>query len=284
MLLNYLAAALRDLLRNRVHAAINLFGLSVGFAAALLIALYVHDQLGYDRFFPGYRNVFLLSETENMVDRRLPSQPMDSSFPDLAANLRAHFPQIADVVRVMPAIDPPHVSHGQVAADETGFLWVDPAFFQVMPLKSLAGDPATALSSPDSVVLTRTAARKYFGRDDPLGELLEVNPAMGPDAARVSAAFNAPHPMRVGAIIEDLPANSYVKGEVFGSSLAAYSEFAQYELTADQGPFRNNGNYTFIRLRPGASVQQLQRDSPPLRRMIRIPPPCIRPGSLLGCD
>ena len=259
MLSNYFAAALRDLLRNRVHAAINLFGLSVGFAAALLIALYVHDQLGYDHFFAGYRHVFLLSETENMVDRRLPEQPMDSSFPDLAANLRAHFPQIADVVRVMPASDPPHISRGQVEADETGFLWVDPSFFRVMPLKSVAGDPKTALTTPDSVVLTRTAARKYYGRDDPLGELLKVNPAMGSAAARVSAAFNTPQTMRVTAIIEDLPENSYLKGEVFGSSLAAYSGFAHYDVTADQGPFRNNGNYTFIRLRPGASMQQLRQ-------------------------
>lgn len=260
MLSNYLAAALRDLLRNRVHAAINLIGHSVGFAAALLIALYVHDQLGYDRFFPGYRDVFLLSEVEDMVDHRVPPQRLDSSFPDLAANLRAHFPQIADVARVMPANDPPHITHGQVAADEKGFLWVDPSFFRVMPLKSLAGDLKTALTTPDSVVLTRTAARKYFGRDDPLGELLQVNPAMGSDMAKLSTGFNTPQTMRVTAIVEDLPADSYLKGEVFGSSLAAYSELAQYHLTADQGPFRNNSNYTFIRLRPGASVQQLQRD------------------------
>jgi putative ABC transport system permease protein len=259
VLSNYLAAALRDLLRNRVHAAINLFGLSVGIAAALLIALYVHDQLGYDRFFPGYRDVFLLSEVENMVDHRVPLQRLDASFPDLAANLRAYFPQIADVARVMPANDPPHITQGQVQADETGFLWVDPSFFRVMPLKAVAGDPQTALTTPDSVVLTRTAARKYFGRDNPLGELLQVDPAMGSGAAKVSSAFNTPQTMRVTAVVEDLPANSYLKGEVFGSSLAAYSGFAHYNLTADQGPFRNNRNYTFIRLRPGASVRQLQR-------------------------
>jgi putative ABC transport system permease protein len=128
-----------------------------------------------------------------------------------------------------------------------------------MPLKSLAGDPQTALDTPDSVVLTRTAARKYFGRDKPLGELLEVNPAMGSDAAKVSTAFNTPHAMRVTAIIEDLPSNSYLMGEVFGSSLAAYSKFALYDLTADQGPFRLDA-YTFIRLRPGTPVQQMQQE------------------------
>ena len=71
MLRNYLAAALRNLWRNRAYASINVLGLAVGFAAAILIALYVRDEYSYDRFFPGYRDVYLLTQTENMVDRRL---------------------------------------------------------------------------------------------------------------------------------------------------------------------------------------------------------------------
>ena len=260
MIENYLAAAVRNLLRNRTHALINLFGLSVGFAAALLIALFVRDEYSYDRFFPGYRDVYLLTETKDAVDRRLPTERWDFSFPDLAAKLSVQFPQIAAVARIMPADSPPHLRHGQVEADEAGFLWADPSFFRVMPVKSLAGDPQTALATPDGVVLTRTAARKYFGRDQPLGELLEVNPAMGSDAAKVSTAFNSPHLMRVAAIIEDLASNSYVKGEVFGSSLAAYSTFALYNLTPDQGPFRTQANYTFLGLRPGTPVQRMQEE------------------------
>jgi putative ABC transport system permease protein len=259
VLRNYLAAALRNLWRNRAYASINVLGLAVGFAAAILIALYVRDEYSYDRFFPGYRDVYLLTETKDVIDRRLLTERWDFSIPDLAAKLILQFPQIATVARIMPADNPPHIRHDQVEADETGFLWLDPSFFQIMPLKSLAGDPQTALDTPDSVVLTRTAARKYFGRDKPLGELLEVNPAMGSDAAKVSTAFNTPHAMRVTAIIEDLPSNSYLMGEVFGSSLAAYSKFALYDLTADQGPFRLDA-YTFIRLRPGTPVQQMQQE------------------------
>jgi putative ABC transport system permease protein len=259
VLSNYLAAALRNLLRNRTHAAINLFGLALGFAAALLIVLFVRDEYTYDRFFPGYRDVYLLTPTRDPIDRRLLAERWDFSLPDLAAKLSVQLPQIATAARIMTADNPPHIRHGQAEADETGFLWVDPSFFRVMPLKSLAGDLQTALATPDSVVLTRTAARKYFGRDKPLGEMLEVNPAMGSDAAKVSTAFNTSHPMRVTAIIDDLPSNSYVKGDVFGSSPSAYSAFALYDLTADQGPFRTQSNYTFIRLRPGTPVQQMQQ-------------------------
>jgi putative ABC transport system permease protein len=259
MFRNYLAAALRNLVRNRLYAAINIVGLAVGLCAALLIVLFVRDEYTYDRFFLGYRDVYLLTPTRDPIDRRLLAERWDFSPPDLAAKLSVQLPQIATAARIMTADDPPHIRHGQVEADETGFLWVDPSFFRVMPLKSLAGDLQTALATPDSVVLTRTAARKYFGQDKPLGEMLEVNPAMGSDAAKVSTAFNTSHPMRVTAIIDDLPSNSYVKGDVFGSSLAAYSAFALYDLTADQGPFRTQSNYTFIRLRPGTPVQQMQQ-------------------------
>ena len=278
MMENYLAAALRNLLRNRVYTAINLFGLSLGFAAALLIALYVRHELSYDRFLPDYQDVYLLTETKDYTNRSLPTERWDFSFPDLAAKLSAQFPQMATIARVMTPDDRPHIRHDLVEADETDFLWVDPSFFRVMPLKSLAGDAQTALAAPDSVVLTRTAARKYFGRDMPLGELLEVNPAMGADAAKVSTAFNTPHAMRVTAVIEDLPSNSYVRGEVFGSSLAAYSEFALYDLTQDQGPFRMNA-YTFIRLRPGAPVQQARQE---LSALAAHDAPVYPPGFTVG--
>jgi putative ABC transport system permease protein len=275
---NYLAAALRNLLRNRVYTAINLFGLSLGFAAALLIALYVRNELSYDRFFPGYRDVYLLTETKDYTNRSWPVERFDFSSPDLAAKLRNRFPQIATLARVMTPDDSPHIRHNQVEADEMGFLWVDPSFFRVIPLNSLAGDLQSALSTPDGVVLTRTAARKYFGKDLPLGELLEVNPVMGIDAAKVSTAFNTPHAMRVAAVIEDLPSNSYVQGEVFASSLAAYSKFALYDLTQDQGPFRMNA-YTFIRLQPGAPAQELRQE---LSAFASQDAPVYPPGFTVG--
>jgi len=259
MLRNYLAAALRAFSRNRFYAVINIAGLALGVSAALLIALFVRHEYSHDRFFPGYRDVYLLTETKDVIDRRLLVERWDYSFPDLAAKLSAQFAQIESIARIMPANDPPHIRRGHVEANETGFLWVDPSLFRVIPLKALAGDLQSALSTPDSVVLTRSAARKYFGRDTPLGEVLEVNPAMGASAAAVSTVFSTPHPMRVTAVIEDLPSNSYIQGHVFGSSLAAYSRFALYDLTAEQGPFRANA-YTFIRLRPGTSGQQMQRE------------------------
>jgi putative ABC transport system permease protein len=127
-----------------------------------------------------------------------------------------------------------------VQAWETGFAWADPDLFVVLPLKAVAGAPTTALRRPDSVVLTRATARKYFGRDAPIGETLLVDPA-------------TPHPMRVMAVIEDLPSNSILKGTtVFASGLAPYSELAAFDRSPDER--FNPAAFTFVRLKPGASA------------------------------
>lgn len=81
MFRNYLMAALRNLARNRLYAAINIVGLAVGLCAALLIVLFVRDEYSYDRFFPGYRDVYLLTETKDVTDRRAgPPERWDFSF------------------------------------------------------------------------------------------------------------------------------------------------------------------------------------------------------------
>src|SRR5690242_4552440 len=127
MFRNYLAAALRNLSRNRLYAGVTIFGLAVGFAAALLIGLYVRDELTYDRFVPGVSQVYLYTETIIPAGAR----PIESaSTPMMAARpLKADFPQIDEVARLSPSYFPPVVRHGEVAATEQNVFWADPGFF-----------------------------------------------------------------------------------------------------------------------------------------------------------
>src|SRR6185369_11997700 len=108
MFRNYLAVALRNLARNRFYAAINISGLAVGFCAALLIVLYVRSEYSYDQFFPGYRDVYMLTWHRDVLDPRMTPDAEDPTSPDLAAKLSAQFPQIDTVARVM-ASSPPHI-------------------------------------------------------------------------------------------------------------------------------------------------------------------------------
>jgi putative ABC transport system permease protein len=240
MFANYLAAALRNLTRNGLYAGVTIAGLAIGFAAAILIGLYVRHELTYDQFVPGHERVYLM----NVKLSGDIGQPVNSdSTSDLLADaLKLQFPQIQYAARLTGTGFPPALRRGDVNVAEQGFIWADPDFFKVLPLPAVAGDPATALEAPDAVVLTRSAARKFFGQDAPIGGVLQVDG----------------HPMRVAAVIEDLPSNSHLAGEAFGSSKAAFSAIKQF----GNAGFLNNVVATYIRLKPGASAARVQAGLP----------------------
>src|ERR1700742_4929301 len=97
MFRNYLAAALRNLSRNRLYAGINIIGLAVGFAAAILIALFVRDEFSYDKWLPDYQRIYRVSSVLNAPDR---SSRHDTTEPQMAAWLKIDFPQVEAVARL----------------------------------------------------------------------------------------------------------------------------------------------------------------------------------------
>jgi putative ABC transport system permease protein len=231
MLHNYLAAALRNLVRNRLYAAVTIAGLAIGFAAAMLIGLYVRDELTYDRFVSGYRQVYTVTQYIRMGPAIFDEQATPMM---MARPLKADFPEIQYVARLSPSYFPPTVRRGDLVAGEQQVYWADPDFFRVMPVPVVAGDLAGALDAPDSIVLTRSFARKYFKADAPIGQTLQVNGA----------------PFRVTAVIEDLPSNTDLPFEAVASAKAAISPITQYEPI--NGPLTNT-LATYVRLKPGAS-------------------------------
>jgi putative ABC transport system permease protein len=231
MFRNYLVAAWRNALHDRLHAVINVAGLALGLAAAILIALFVRDELSYDRFLPGHDRVFRV-DTLLSVPGQAPS--WKSSAPGhTAPGLVLDFPEFEGVTRVLN--DRVGVRHGDVEVLEL-IDWVDPSFLSVIGLPVIAGDAATALDAPDSVVLTRGMARKYFGTDTPIGATLE---------------FSRIHPMRVTAVIEDLPSNTHLNTEILASGRAPFSNIAVEDATAQKPGALNFDGWTYVRLKPG---------------------------------
>jgi putative ABC transport system permease protein len=238
---NYIAAALRNLARNRVYGAVTIAGLAIGLAAAMLIALFVRDEYSYDRFFPGYRQVYRVSETVQIPGER--AIISDVTPVRVGPALKLEFPQVAYMARLTNGDFPATLKRGDFSAAEPTFAWADPDFFRILPLPALAGDVASALDQPDGLVMTRQMARKYFGHDAPLGESLLVNG----------------HPMRVAAVIKDLPSNTQLAAEIYGSARSAYSPFAHYE---EIDTSLNNVVSTYVRLRPGAALSSLAPQLP----------------------
>ncbi len=190
-------AALRNMAANRLQSAIAIIGLSVGIAAALLMGLVVRNQMTFDHFIPGNDRTYLVASLFPSTDASAPTGDYSEyTHRDTAALLKLNVPEIESVTRLM--LPPENVfdipaatlKHGEVGGDEIIY-WADPNVFDVLPLPVVKGDLKKALSRPDGIVLPRATARKYFGRDDVVGQVIQVDG----------------HPMTVRAVIADLPAN-----------------------------------------------------------------------------
>jgi putative ABC transport system permease protein len=252
MFANILAAALRNLARNRLYAAISIGGLAIGMAAALLTALYVHDELTFDRAVPGHERVFVLFSHLAVEGRG--AQDFGTVAAPMAAWLKLDFPHITRIARYTG--DAPGVRRGLLDTNDQ-IAWVDPDFFAIVPMPVVAGDLQGAMRRPDAVVLTRSMARKYFGKDAPLGETLE---------------FAHKTPFRVAAVIEDRPSNANIQGGIFASGLAPTSQLT----LADQQPYKQ-GNYlanfhTYIQLRDPRDAAVLEKAMPAFISRHMAPP------------
>ena len=203
MLRNYLAAALNNLARNRVFAAISIAGLAIGMAAAILTGLYIRDELTFDHFIPGYRDAYLVIREFCLHGR----PPVQSGTVAAVAPAEARLHEVQAAAR-LGFLSQVGVRRGSVETLERTVAWADPDLFAVLPLPALAGDPAAALRRPDGVVITRAMARKYFGQDAPIGQVLELNHAIR---------------LRVGAVLKDLPSNTHMTQQIFVSGLNAGS-------------------------------------------------------------
>src|ERR1700761_3537593 len=225
MFRNYLVTALRNLERNWLYSAVSILGLAVAFAAAILIAQFVRGEFSYDHWIRGYRQVYKIADI--LTQPGQPGEPSDQTNAVIAGNLRAAFPGAVAAARLLQ--DGPGVRHrpGDTLTTEHGFAWVDPDIFKVFPLPVLAGNLPSALQQPDTVVITQSAARRYFHRDLPIGDTLQVEtlelraPGEPPGPARI--VWRA---LRVMAVLNDLPPNTNLTTEIFASGLTPHSGIA----------------------------------------------------------
>jgi putative ABC transport system permease protein len=246
---NYLSAALRNLSRNRLYASMNIVGLAIGLAAAIFAGLYVREELSYERFIPGYENIYRVSMTRQTPGTA--AAPFSTAYYRVAEWLESDFPEIEAISRLW--IFRKALRHGEFEAQQpVGF--ADQEFFRVFTLPTIAGDLASALSTPDSIVLTRQAARKYFGEDAPIGKTLEL------DRGAV---------MRVTAVIEDLPSSTHLNFTVIASSASLLQELTKLP----EFNVRKFEAHTYFSLNPNASIHALsERMTTLIDRHQRFPP------------
>ena len=239
MLRNYVAAALQNLVRNRAYAAINLLGLALGYTAAILIALYVRDEFTFDRAFPNADRIYQVGEFVEPPG----SPPIRTSVTAayIAPTLQLDFPEIDLATRLVGDSVTVRRKGGESMTPES--YWADPTFFQMFPMKVIAGDLTRALSRPDDIVLTHRAARQFFGRDDVVGETLEISQE---------------HPLHVAAVVEDLPTNSNLGFDILLPAVAGFSLTTALDAVPRSEMAQNESVHSYVRLRPGASIETVR--------------------------
>lgn len=169
MVRNYFRSALRNILRNKTTSFINLAGLSLGIATCLIIALFIYNELSYDRFHEKANRIV------RVVFRGIvQGQKMNEAhvMPPVAEALKRDFPEVQESTRLR-SYGAPRVSSGEKIFKESAFAYVDPNFFSVFTIPFIKGDKNTALSDPQSIVISEELAEKYFKREDAVGKVLE---------------------------------------------------------------------------------------------------------------
>ena len=189
---NYMKTAWRHIRRRSGYTAITIFGLAAGLASCLTILLWVRDEMSYDRF---HANAGTIQRV--IVQASAPGGGSESFAvlpPNLGPALKAEFPEVLRMTRLL-TLSQQIVSRGERRFYEKNVSLVDPEFLQIFSFPLSRGDVRSALSAPRSIVLTRSAAAKYFGSEDPLGKTLRLNNRSD---------------YTVTGILDDIPAQSHL--------------------------------------------------------------------------
>ncbi len=174
MLRNYLRIAVRSLLKNKAYTIINITGLAIGLACFVLIAIYIRNEINYDRFFANADNIY-------RVNTHVDVNGISNSYP------AAHYPACFDMVRDYPEVVNattmyktfylssvlPKIKRNDIEFEEKKFYIADSSFFTVFDFEFKYGNPEEAFKNSYSVVLTDATAKKYFGDDNPVGQILQ---------------------------------------------------------------------------------------------------------------
>ncbi|MDT0606362.1 ABC transporter permease [Croceitalea rosinachiae] len=234
MFKNHIKIAWRSLKKQPFFTFLNTFGLAIGMAGALLISLYIYDELGFDKMFADANRIYRIDADIKFggaeIDAAQSSAPM-------AATLQRDFPQVESTVRfrdqgsMLLKLD-----GAKDNIKELQTTYVDSTFFDFFGIKLLAGDIKAALTQPNTLLLTKTAAEKHF----------EVQNALGQ-----SLVLNNRDTYTVVGVIDDLPKNSFLRDHSVFLAMAALAD-------SRENLWGNTNYYTFIKLLPTVKVEDFQ--------------------------
>ncbi|HLP73186.1 MAG TPA: ABC transporter permease [Bacteroidales bacterium] len=234
MITNYLKIAWRNFVKSKVFSFINILGLTIGITVCMMIFLFIMNEFSFDRFHKNEKNIYRV-----MFGKEGPnnSGPWLSG-PYATALLNDYPEQILKAVRIIPSNG--LVAFGEKSFNEKKLYIADPDFFTMFSFPLIQGDPATALKDPNNVVLTESTARKYFGDEDPMGKVIEVDKEMQ---------------LTVTGVARDVPVNSHLDFDIV-MSLTVYYNADFFKVWMD------NNNFTYVQLNERVNKSELEKSFP----------------------
>ncbi|MDQ6889623.1 MAG: ABC transporter permease, partial [Bacteroidota bacterium] len=236
MFKNYFKTAWRNLVKHKTFSFINIAGLSIGISICFIIMLFVQDELSYDRFNKNAdRMVRVVFKADINGGKIFEANVM----PQVASVMKTDYPEVQDATRLRQ-YGVSKITYKDKVFKEDEFAFVDPNFFSIFTLPLIEGDAKIALLQPNTVVITKEIARKYFGNEEPLGKTLGFN--------------NNTEYYKVTGVIDKVPANSHFHFDMFGS-MAGLDE-------AKSDSWMGSNFFTYVLLKPGYDYKKLEAKLP----------------------
>jgi putative ABC transport system permease protein len=224
---NYLKTTLRNIRKQKIYSLINITGLAIGMACCILIFLYIRFEFSFDKFHDNAENIY---------------RPVVGNFSGtpyiLGEQVLKEIPEVSSLVRFksVGTFEEPIFSYEDKLFIEEDFYITDPSFFDIFSFSLLYGDPKTALSSPNSLVLTKDISDKYFGDTDPTGNVLTYENRLR---------------FIVTGVLDNLPPNTHFDFKILASTDA--NEIIKKQDRSDRATWSSSNYRTYMLLNPNAN-------------------------------
>lgn len=232
MIKNYFKIAWRNLLKHGIDSAINIFGLALGLSCFLLILLYVVDELSFDRFHKNADRIYRVDSDikfgGNELKLAVCSDPM-------GATLKKDYPQVEEYARIYASNGAAYIKRNNELLLEEKIAYADSTFFNLFSFPELEGDITTALNEPNTVVISESGAKKYFGTSNAINKTLEVDKTL----------------YRITAVIKDMPQNAH-----FHFDLLLSMDNLDYQW----GNYLSHNFHTYIMLKEGVDYREFEKN------------------------
>jgi ABC-type antimicrobial peptide transport system permease subunit len=245
MFKNYLKMTIRNLLRHKGYSFINMAGLAIGMACCILLVVYIHSELSFDRYHENADRIYRLCMHSRIGGTEV---TWPSSNATTGPALREGYPEVAETVR-FGGMSRPVIKYKEKQFLESRIRYADNSVFGIFSWPMIKGDPHTALKTAYSIVITEVMAKKYFGDEEPLGKILR---------------FNDSENYTVTGVIKDIPVNSHFLFNALCSFNTLYArdyirDRAISPILIDWISFNFS---TYVLLKEGADYRELEKKFP----------------------